>query len=201
MDLSLIVPRPISPKQDPERVKVFLNFIDAVKATSIPLWYFDETGVEINRKPRRIIAKKGSRPVYPYGGEHIRENILGAVNPQTGQLETLVMPYSDTETFQLFLDYFNETYINWNIMVLDNASWHKTAGLKWGKIISIYLPPYSPNLNAIEPLWKVLKGRLPIMKPINNYVELQDLISEHIRQLIDKPEDIKSACKISDKIN
>ena len=94
---------------------------------------------------------------------------MGAVNPLTGQFEALMMPYSDSITFQYFLDYFKISLSNtYCIMFLDNAGWHKSKKLDWGNIIPIYLHPYSPNLNAIEPLWKILEDRLPVLKAIKN---------------------------------
>jgi transposase len=50
---------------------------------------------------------------------------------------------------------------HWDIIVLDNASFHKsertrelieTRGAKL-----LYLPPYSPDLNPIENYWAILK--------------------------------------------
>lgn len=50
------------------------------------------------------------------------------------------------------------------IIVLDNASTHKAKVVKEycanNKIILVYLPPYSPNLNPIEYCWKDVKKRL-----------------------------------------
>ena len=113
-----------------------------------------------------------------------------------------MMPYSDSITFQYFLDYFKIRLSNtYCIMFLDNAGWHKSKKLDWGNIIPIYLHPYSPNLNAIEPLWKILKDRLPVLRAIKNEGELQDILCEHIGCLIDHPEEVKSICTISDKVN
>ena len=202
MGFRRIVPRRSPVKQDPERVRRFLNLYDLIKEGPVPFWFFDETGVNANDKPRKVLAPRGSTPTIPYTGEHIRENVMGAVNPRSGQLELLVMPYSNTDTFQYFLDYMNSRLNgSYCLMILDNASWHKAKALRWGKVISIYLPPYSPNLNAIEPLWKVLKDKLQIIRPISNNGELQDLICEHLKYFIEQPEEVKHVCKISDKIN
>ena len=86
-------------------------------------------------------------------------------------------------------------------MILDNARWHKAKKLEWGKIIPVFLPPYSPNLNAIEPLWKALKDRLPTRRKINNYKELQDILCKQLKYFINNPQEIRSTCKISVKVN
>ncbi len=50
------------------------------------------------------------------------------------------------------------------IIILDNAKIHKAKIIKEfshkNEIILVYLPPYSPNLNPIEFMWKDLKKRL-----------------------------------------
>jgi len=45
------------------------------------------------------------------------------------------------------------------VLVVDNAGWHDSAELKVpGNITLLPLPPYSPELNAIENLWGYLKS-------------------------------------------
>ena len=47
---------------------------------------------------------------------------MGAVNPETGDFVTLIMPYSDTG-FQYFLDYLNSLLNGaYCFMILDNAT-------------------------------------------------------------------------------
>jgi len=82
------------------------------------------------------------------------------------------------------------------LMVMDNASWHKSKGLNWGTVLPIYLPPYSPDLNPIEVLWKVIKDRLLDVMPPKNGEELQDRIQTVIRQLYNNPQEVMSICKV-----
>ncbi|MEM4271174.1 MAG: transposase [Candidatus Pacearchaeota archaeon] len=44
------------------------------------------------------------------------------------------------------------------ILVVENASWHKTKSLNWHHIQVVYLPPYSPDLNPIERLCLRIKA-------------------------------------------
>jgi transposase len=50
------------------------------------------------------------------------------------------------------------------IVILDNAAFHKAPNIR-RKIEAagasvLFLPPYSPDMNKIEPQWAVLKARL-----------------------------------------
>ena len=65
------------------------------------------------------------------------------------------------------------------VVVLDNARFHKAQNIKakepqWRVkgLFLRYLPPYSPQLNPIEALWRVLKG---FLLPRRLYASLKDL--------------------------
>ena len=68
----------------------------------------------------------------------------------------------DTDVFQCFLDYLNESVPpregKRRLLIVDNASWHKATRLNWGHFERRFLPGYSPNFNPIERLWLRLKA-------------------------------------------
>lgn len=71
------------------------------------------------------------------------------------------------------------------VVVLDNFSSHKSKMIrdkaeKLG-IYFVYLPPYSPNLNPIEFLWKSIK-RVISLKLIKNINELKSTIKENFEE-------------------
>jgi transposase len=69
--------------------------------------------------------------------------------------------HTDSEVFQVFLDHANQDVKlerSRNIIVCDNATWHKKKSLDWGAFIPVFLPPYSPGLNPIERLWLLIKA-------------------------------------------
>jgi hypothetical protein len=107
-------------------------------------------------------VKRGSRPTQGYPGGHVRQNVVGAVNPSGGQLVSLILPHRDTEAFQAFLDTMAGEVParegNRVLLVLDKASWHKSRRLTSHHIVPGILPPYSPDLSPIERLWQHLKS-------------------------------------------
>jgi transposase len=166
------------------------------------VWFFDETGIENDARPRHVWVKKGSKAAWLYRGNHIRENIVGAVCPATGDLETLIMPRNDAGIFQLFLDYFKERTGNRPVvLILDNASWHKVKKLDWGNVVPVFLPPYAPELNPIEELWKVIKDRLCDPTPAKSHDELQNRIMIVLRELFEDKKQVQSICKLNYKIS
>jgi transposase len=175
------------------------ELITLLEDPSCDVFFGDEAGFEGDPRPRAKWVKRGSRPTQGYFGGHVRQNVVGAVNATTGQLVSLIVPHCDTQVFQLFLDTMaQETPVLPDrkvLLVLDNASWHKTKSLQWHHIEPVYLPPYSPDFNPIERLWQHLKSHY-LAGYITKYGdELNDKLFNSIRALLDRPETIRSVCK------
>jgi hypothetical protein len=83
------------------------------------------------------------------------------VCPRTGEFYALKFTHSDTEVFQAFVDHANadvKPERKRNLLICDNASWHKAGRLDWGQFEPVFLPPYAPDLNPIERLWLIIKA-------------------------------------------
>jgi transposase len=176
-DLSLVVPRPqVIDKQDKDERDEFVARISELANAKEEIWFCDEVGFEGDPRPRARWVKKGSKPVNGRASEHLRFSAIGAINPLSGESFSLVVPQVDTSVFQVYLDELNVAINNRSIiLVLDNASWHKTTALNWHNIKPLYLPPYSPDLNPIENLWRFLK--------INHF---SNWYAKNIEELIEK---------------
>ena len=74
-----------------------------------------------------------------------------------------------------------------NILIIDNASWHRRKSNKWHKWEAMYLPPYSPDLNPIEQIWRVLKNKWFNNHICRNVDQLIDRIDEAILDVINNP--------------
>lgn len=85
----------------------------------------------------------------------------GAVEPLTGEGFFLVMPQCNTVCMNIFLKKLSEQYPE-NIIVLccDGAAWHKSRGLELPEnIVLFHIPPYTPEMNPIEQIWKEIRKR------------------------------------------
>jgi transposase len=87
--------------------------------------------------------------------------VFSAVCPQDGESFSLILPWSDTEAMTIFLDELSKTHPqNRIIIVMDQAAWHKSSELPtFENIKIIFQPPYSPELNPVEHLWKYLRQK------------------------------------------
>lgn len=121
----------------------------------------DEAGFGRINKPKRCWCPRPQRPNVPC--HHIREYqyLYGAVAPMDGELFTLVMPYSNTECMNVFLQKLAEAYPHDDILlVLDNAGWHHSSRLVVPSNITLFpLLPYTPELNPIEMIWDWIREK------------------------------------------
>jgi len=67
-------------------------------------------------------------------------------------------------------------------VILDNARYQRCKLVQWQAaqlgIELLFLPPYSPNLNLIERLWKFVKKKCLYSKYYDNFEKFQKAISE-----------------------
>lgn len=113
------------------------------------------------------VYSRARRFVKTFSGRK-RYNVLGAINFMTKKVHTVTNTTYITATEichmlkQLSSDYAGKTIH----IVLDNARYQKcevvTSLAKELGIDLVYLPPYSPNLNLIERLWKFTKAKLRV---------------------------------------
>jgi len=110
--------------------------------------------------------KKGMRKEIPSNTGRQRLNISGAVDLLAGKLhfqEDVMLNAGATISFleKIETAYPTKRKIH---MFFDNAKYYKNKAvkhyLKDSKIQAHFLPPYSPNLNPIERLWKWMKQRV-----------------------------------------
>ena len=119
----------------------------------------DEAGFGRINKPKYCWCQRGSRPSVPC--HHIREYryAYGAVEPLTGESYFLILPYCNTVCMNVFLEELSKQYLEDMILLCcDGAAWHKSKSLQVPENIELfYIPPYTPEMNPIEQIWKELR--------------------------------------------
>lgn len=87
--------------------------------------------------------------------------VYGAVEPLTGESCFVVMPYCNTDCMNVFLNELSQTFPNDKIILAcDGAAWHKSGSLKIPENVElIFIPPYTPEMNPIEQIWKEIRKR------------------------------------------
>jgi len=188
---ALKTPQPWSDKQDQQLREAFLVELEQLyNQPDVDVWFADESGFEGDPRPRKRWDKKGRKTRVTKNGGHLRMNVIGMVCPRTGQFFAIEASHSDSVTYQAFLDEASKT-ISFqratNVLIMDNASWHRRKTADWHGWQPKYLPPYSPDLNPIERIWLKMKARWFNNHVCKNEEELIDRLDQAIWDVIYNP--------------
>jgi len=188
---ALKVPQPWPDRQDEEQRKAFCNSLhDLLQDPKTDVWFADESGFEGDPRPRRRWDRKGKKTRVTKNGDHLRMNVMGMVCPRTGEFFAIETSHSDTDTFQAFLDEAGK-FVNFerpdNIIIVDNASWHKKKSLHWHGWQPMFLPPYSPDLNPIERIWLTMKAKWFNNHVCRNVDQMIDRLDQAILDVVNNP--------------
>lgn len=125
--------------------------------------YIDESGLDHNEVKSRSWSPIGKPTLSKqYGYRYKRTSLLAWV-----RWGVVLAPFrfewmTDTLMFNEWIEIFLCPELKeWDLVVLDNASFHKSEKTK--ELIEktgatlLFLPPYSPDLNPIENYWAILK--------------------------------------------
>lgn len=156
---------------------------EEVKKEDTVLLYFDPCHLQhnvVNARMWQPIGKEGTIKIKTNPGRK-RINILGALNIKNfSVITTLTEEKCNKERVVEFLAKVRNIYSGKHIVVvLDNAmynhAYYTKEFAKWYDIELFFLPPYAPNINLIERLWKFSKKKLVY----NQYYEkFKDFIKE-----------------------
>jgi hypothetical protein len=144
--------------------------------------------------PRRCWAPKGVRPIV--GARLLRQfaYTFSAISPHDGEMDSLVLPFVNAETMSLFLDLVAERHPGeFILMVMDQAGWHIAETLEVPANMRIlFLPPYSPELNPVEHLWKVIREGWFGNTVFAGMKAVVDTLCDALRTLEGDPERVQS---------
>lgn len=119
----------------------------------------DEGRFGLLGRPRRCWVPAKIRPIVAARLQRKYLYAFSAVSPHDGVLESLVLPWVNAEMMSMFLHEVAQRHSDeFILMVMDQAGWHISAQLSVPKNMRlIFLPPYSPELNPAEHLWKAIR--------------------------------------------
>jgi transposase len=131
--------------------------------------------------------------------------VFGAVRASDGCFASCLMNTFNAQTFQIFLAQLLRRKRKGRTMVVivDNAAWHKSRELQpWldahkDAIRLDYLPPYSPDLNAIERVWKLTRRQRTHNRYFKSLDELVETICDQFKRWSNPNETLRTLCAIT----
>ena len=87
--------------------------------------------------------------------------LYSSLNSNDGKHFTLLLPNVNTDCMNVYLKELSRKIKEDVILIMDGAGWHKSKNLIVPKNIQIVLlPPYCPELNPVERLWRYIKDNV-----------------------------------------
>ena len=166
---SFKLPSPFDRRRDDEYVEKRMEEIRKeiepyLKDAHWEIFSQDECRGDWEEETRRAWLKRGEKTVIKLErNKQSSQSYFGALNQKTGQHHLYELDWQNTEQIVKALKKLIKTYPNKKLCIIwDNARWHKSKELreqlKKGQPLQnlhlISLPPYAPDENPEEHVWK-----------------------------------------------
>jgi transposase len=161
----------------------FLEELEILKSNKKPkdkLYYVDGVHPQHNSLPSYGWLPRGEETKLKSNTGRQRANISGALDAETHEThvqEHVTLNAETTINFFKFLENKNPEAPS-IYLILDNAGYYKGEKirefLKTSRIKLVFLPPYAPNLNLIERLWKFFKKKVLYNQYYKTFSEFRD---------------------------
>ena len=179
------------------------NFAETVRALiaahalglKIEIWFQDEARIGQQGTITYVWARKGSRPRLKQDKRFIWAYLFGAICPARGVGAGLVLPTVSVAAMNAHLA---EISVNVAadavaILLLDGAGWHVSKKLVVPEnIILLPLPPYAPELNAVENIWQYIRSNFLAHQVWESYDAILNAGCDAWNKLIALPDVIRS---------
>jgi transposase len=173
-NLSFKYPQAFDYRRDEAKIALRMEAIrqDIKPLLNDPSWEVfasDEVRIELEALTRRAWLQRGERTVVKVDRHREAQSFIGFLNQKSFVCETYRMPWQDQEEVLTAFEAFLRKHPNKKLCIVwDNASFHKgkeirKALVKGGLLERVHLiamPPYAPDENPIEKVWKDAKGAI-----------------------------------------
>ncbi len=189
-------------QQDPQAVQLWRDeeypaIQKLAKQEDAVIYFGDEAGVRSDYHSGTTWAPQGKTPVVRTTGSRFGMNLISAVSAQ-GQLRFMVTPQRMTAS--VFVEFLRRLTHNQQrpvFLIVDNHSTHKARMVKdfveqtQGRLRLFYLPPYSPQLNPDEWVWRHVKNHRVGRQVVTGPAQFQALVIASLRRLQKLPATIR----------
>ena len=179
-------------KKTPDYLKARLE-----RNPDLRIFFFDEARFGLQTSLNKVWALTG-KPLQAMVKQSFQNfYIYGAVEPKTVEDFSLFLPWVNTDMMGRYLKEMSDFYENEEIVIImDQAGWHKSKDLVVPRNIEIiFLPPYSPELNPVERLWKHLKTNYIHNRAFDSITQLMAVMVDAFTNL--NNETVASLCRCS----
>lgn len=188
-------PKAVPAKADIEKQEAFIEkYLKLIEETpsNEPILFADSAHPTMATKIVCGWIRKGKDKPIAQIASRTRVNIMGAIELSTMHVVSSHPEFVNGETTVDFLRELKSAYPNAPKIhfILDQSGYHRSQLVRdfaeKESIVLHYLPPYSPNLNPIERLWKVMNEEVRNNRVFKSAKEFRDSISDFFSATLPK---------------
>lgn len=185
-------PRGVPAKADAQRQADFVAKYHELKSGLKPdevILFGDSTHPQHQTKLAYGWIKKDASRTEKMTACQKRLNIIGAIDVERHDIEYCQVDWVNTESLKTFVTQLCAAYPKMSAihLILDNAGYHKSEEfvrfVATTKVKIHYLPPYSPNLNPIERLWKIMHENTTYNRYYAKFSEFRESVMGFFEQI------------------
>lgn len=200
------MPKRIPAKFCPEKQAAFIEkYLALLSDTSEDeaIVFIDSVHPTMATKVTYGWIKKGQDKPIETTASRTRLNVIGSIELNTMKVVSEYVPTVNSETIVSFFEKLKSNYSHSSKVhvILDQAGYHRSENTKiQAQKLGIelhFLPPYSPNLNPIERLWKIMNERVRDNVFFDSAKTFRSAIADFLEETVPKIKDSLS-CRIND---
>ena len=171
-----------------------------MKDPGIQLWCEDEVHFQRHSSLIRMWAPRGQQPRVISASTRQNVAFFGALNLKSGCLLAKKAATFNAETFGEFLYHLLQHTQGKLHLILDNAGWHKARDLtnflaqNQDRLALIFLPPYSPELNPIERVWRITRRQVTHNRYFDSTEQITTVLTSHFTRWEQPNSALKALC-------
>jgi transposase len=187
LNFSYKKPKVIPGKANAEAQEKFLEMLEKLKDTKgeeNPLYYGDGVHPQHNSMPAYGWMPRGEDTELKSNTGRKRVNLNGALNAETKEIVVTEHVTLNAQSTIVLLTLLESLHPEAKkiYLVVDNAKYYKAKVIKefllTSRVVLVFLPPYAPNLNLIERVWKFFKKKILANRYYEKYADFREACLE-----------------------
>lgn len=169
--------------------ETYPNIVKQARRNGSDIFFLDEAGVESDASLGRSWGERGRTPIVRISGQRQKVNAISAVSARGGFWFAVYSERLNAALFIKFLKQFLATRKQSVILIVDGHPAHRAKIVAQyvqsvkGRLQLVFLPPYAPDLNPDEFVWRQLKGHDLSKYPLRRAESLRLRVCGALRQI------------------
>jgi transposase len=193
-------PEKVPHKVDEDVQKKFIKRYKAIRnrlKKGDGLYFMDVTHPEHTAIPGHGWIKRGETKFLKSNPRPYRLNIHGAINIRSLKMVVrFEKKINKDAAMDILEDLRKHQPKGWIYLICDNAGYYQSSEVKaYAKSLAIklvYLPPYSPNLNLLERIWKFFKKKVLYNKHYREFIDMLNVSKKFFREIDQYREELQT---------